>query len=112
RTRRGIVDVAHGHTDGSLGGERELAGQHLEGDDTDRVDIGGGGSHQPRGLFGGEVADGAEALAGCGEIAVGQSLGDAEIDQPGPAVRVDEDVAWFDIAVDITPDMGVIEGAP
>ena len=50
--------------------------------------------------------------AGFREIAIGQPLGDAEIDQSGPAVLVDEDVARFDVAVDITSGVGVVEGAP
>src|SRR5215207_11386630 len=106
------MHVAHSHADGRLRGERKLAGQHLEGHDASRVEIRGGGGHQPRGLLRREVADGAETGAGFRQVAIGQPLGDAEIDQSGPAVRVDQDVARFDIAVDITPDMRVVESAP
>src|SRR5829696_10380947 len=106
------MHVAHSHADGRLGGEGKLAGQHLERHHAGRVDIGGGGRHQPRGLLRREVADGTEAGAGFSQVAIGQPLGDPEIDQSGPAVRVDQDVARFDIAVDITPDMRVVESAP
>ncbi|MDF3043565.1 MAG: hypothetical protein K0Q71_6271 [Thermomicrobiales bacterium] len=67
---------------------------------------------QTGGLLGREVADGAETRAGLRQVAIGQPLGDTEIDQSGPAVLVDEDVARFDVAVDITSGMGVVEGAP
>ena len=49
-------------------------------------------------------------LADCGQVGVGQTLGDAEVDDVGVAAGVDQDVLRFDVAVDVTALVGVVEG--
>ncbi|MBT2476881.1 hypothetical protein J7E94_01015 [Streptomyces sp. ISL-94] len=84
------------------------AGEHLEQDTADGVEVGGGGDGLQEEPLGGHVLGCAEELAGGGhaggvsELADGGvGAGDAEVEQDQPVGGLpDHDVARFDVAVD------------
>ncbi len=99
-------------TEGGIGFEGAVAGEHFVSDDAESVDVGGraGLAHE---LFGGEVVDGADDGGGIGRGGGGLDFGDAEIDEFGGdvfAAGKEHDVFGFDVAVDDAGAMSGFEG--
>lgn len=106
---------AKGEGEGGAGGKDGAAGDEFDGDQSERVGIGGGSDGQAEELFGRHVGGGATGEGGHGGVDVGrgggggrvgrsiEAAGKAEIgDENGAGlIRVfrEEDVAWFEIAV-------------
>ncbi len=82
----------------------------------ERVNITAGIHGLPQGLFGGHVGRGAHRCAGLGFNAAFQQLSQAQvgyyrvIGQPTARLRLEHNVARFDIPVQHAPAMGVIQG--
>ena len=68
--------------------------------DAELPDIGGGGDRRGVQLFGRCVFEGQCAVAGGGGVAAFQLLGDAEVQQLHPALRIHQQVGGFQVAVD------------
>ena len=80
-------------------GERSLARNRFVANDSQRVDVAGGGGVLAERLLGGDVLGGAHHHAGLGDRRGVDGLGDAEVGQLHLTGRGDEDVAGFDVAV-------------
>ncbi|PKA60728.1 hypothetical protein AXF42_Ash006362 [Apostasia shenzhenica] len=76
------------------------AGDELEEEDAEAVDVARVGHLPPHGVLRGKVAE--RALHTCGEVAdaVGDELREPEVGDLRPEVAVEEDVAGFDVSVD------------
>ena len=83
----GLLDVGQRGGDGRLGLERPAAGEALERDHAERVDVGGRGGDLPAGLLGREVLRGAHDLAGPGQAEALAGAGDAEVGDLDPCGR-------------------------
>jgi hypothetical protein len=107
----GLAGQPH-HRGGQVGGrlERRAAGQHLEQDDADRVQVGAPIDLAALHLLGGEVSGRTDQGAGRGQLpGVERGLGDAEVcdlDHPVP----DEDVRRLHVPVDQAGRMGGRQG--
>jgi hypothetical protein len=100
--------VLHGHRDLVLAVEGDVAREHLEEDDAERVEIALGIDVLAQGLLGRDVVGGAQHAAVRRQPLLGQRAGDAEVRDLGRALLVDEDVLGLDVAVD---DAVVVGGA-
>ena len=124
---RGVDQVAHGlgdgrrqlrwrlvdlrHRDGDLGlaRERAAAGERLVRDDAQRVDVGRRGRRVPARLLRREVLHRAHHLAGRGQRNLVGDPGDAEVGDLDPAIRRDQQVAGFDVAVHEARGVGGVQ---
>ena len=100
RSGTGLRRWAMAVATGAVGDEGLAAGQALEGDDAEGVDVGGGGRGAALGLLGRDVGGRAHHLAGLGEGHPLRGAGDAEVGDLDPAVGGDEEVGGLDVAVD------------
>src|SRR5437763_1167861 len=67
-------------------------------------------ARRPGRLLGGHVAGRPHDLAArCQPLAFLDTLGEAEVGDPGPAVAVDQDVRRLEVAVDHAPLVGVLD---
>jgi hypothetical protein len=117
RRRRRLGDPPDGLRKGPTPLERPHAGQHLEQDDTQGIDIGRGRQLEPLYLLGGHVdrrpaddagiGDGGEAVGGS------QAEGQAEVhddgSRPAPGIRHEHDVGALEVAVQDARRVGRIE---
>jgi len=96
----GVVDV--GERDVHLGGAGEGAASRscLVGDDTQGVEVAGGGRRLTHGLLGWEVLGRAHHHAGSGEVGLVGGARDPEVGELHDPVGTDEDVRGLDVAVD------------
>ena len=89
------------------------AGQEGIEDGAQAVDV-AGCRHRPasaRGLLGSHVRRGAKDGARLGQLAVSLDLaGQAEVGDVRPALVVDQDIGWLEVAVKDAPQMGVVDG--
>uniref|UniRef100_A0A0D3HAC8 Uncharacterized protein n=1 Tax=Oryza barthii TaxID=65489 RepID=A0A0D3HAC8_9ORYZ len=90
-----LLIVRAGHVDGAA------AGDDLEEDDAEAVDVGAGGELAGESVLGGAVAVGAHDAGGdVGLVADGADLGEAEVGEAGLEGGVEEDVGGLEVAVD------------
>ena len=100
RRRRVLVQAPQRDRRRRVALERSTAGEHLEQDDAERVDVGCAGDLVAARLLRAEVVDGAERRAGDGHRRLGHGARDAEVgDLHVPGVG-DHDVAGLHVAVD------------
>ncbi len=108
--RRGAVDPRQRGAERTVAGERQLAGEQLEGDHAERVDVDGGGDLARGELLGRHVRRRAGEV-GDADPDVALVAGQAEVDDHDPAcgpVGVDQEhVVGLEIAVD---DADVVRG--
>ena len=104
-----VAEVGDGGGDRGVGDEGLAAGQALEGDDPERVDVGRGRRRAPLGLLGRDVGGRAHHLAGLREGHPVRGAGDAEVGDLDPAVGGDEEVGGLDVAVDDAGGVGHAE---
>src|SRR5579885_963692 len=92
-----------------FGEKRELTGEHLIENDAKRIDIAAIVAHAVR-LFGGHIFGRADHCARAGQhLCALHGLGQAEIDQVRVAVRAQEDIRGFDIAMNDAVIVGVLQ---
>ena len=106
--RHGLVEVAHRDRDGGVALEGHGAGQHLEEQDAERVEIGRRRRGLTPGLLGRDVGGRPHHGPGVGERRLPAGPGDAEVGHLHRAVGTDDDVAGLDVPVD---DTGAVGGA-
>ncbi len=80
--------------------ERSAAGEQLEQDDAQAVDVRGRGRHLAARLLGAEVVDRSERRAGQGDRGLGDGPGDPEVGHLDLALARHEHVARLDVAMD------------
>jgi len=92
-----------------FGSPREASGEELEEEDAEGIEVRPRVDVVAQGLLRGHVVGRAEGGVGLREtrLVALEAPGEAEIDDPGPAVGAEEDVAGLDVAVD---DPGRVEG--
>ena len=95
-----LADVLHRDRDLVLAVEGDVAGEHLEQHDAERVDVGLAVDVVAERLLGGDVVGGAEHAAVGGQALLVEGASDAEVGDLGRAFLVDEDVLGLDVAVD------------
>ncbi len=95
-----LADVLHRHGDLVLALERDLAGEHLEQHDAQRVEVGLAGDLVAERLLGGDVVGRAQHAAVGRQALLVERAGDAEVRHLRAALRVDQDVLGLDVAVD------------
>jgi hypothetical protein len=100
--------VLHRHRDLVLAVERDVAGEHLEQHDAERVDVRLAVDVVAERLLGRDVVGRAEHAAVGGQALVVERAGDAEVGDLGRALLVDQDVLGLDVAVD---DAARVRGA-
>ena len=88
--------------------ERPLVGQEVEQDHTEREDVGAPVDRLAGDLLGRHEVGGADELAVHGQVG-GLQAGDAEIGDLGRTVASQDDVGRFDVPVDDTERVGVVE---
>ena len=89
--------------------ERRSAGEHLEQEEAERVDVGAGVDRLRLHLLGREVPRGADDRAGSRQVAPALGLRDAEVgDLDGPDVG-DEHVRGLDVAMDDAVAVRMVE---
>ncbi len=88
---------------------RPLAGQRLVQDETQAVDVRGGGRRLALGLLRAEVVDRPERRAGDGTLGIGGQPGDPEVGDHRPPIAGEQDVARLDVAMDDPADVGDTE---
>ncbi|MGD0548760.1 MAG: hypothetical protein ABR991_13205, partial [Terracidiphilus sp.] len=106
-----VEDLVHQHIVGA--GEGKLASHQLIKHDAGGEDVGAAIDVLVAQPLGGHVGDGADQVAGAGEVLVALALlqaGDAEVQQLGCAVRLHKDVGRLHVAVDDVVAMGIAEG--
>ena len=103
-----LAHVAHRDGDLALPAEGDVAGEHLEERDAQRVDVRLAGDDVAQRLLGGDVVGRAENAPVGGQTLVGERAGDPEVGDLGRAFGVDEDVLRLDVAVD---DAALVGGA-
>ena len=103
-----LADVLHRHGDLVLALERDVAGEHLEEHDPERVEVGLAGDGPPERLLGRDVVRRAEHAAVGGQALLVQRARDPEVGDLRRALLVDEDVLRLDVAVD---DLALVGGA-
>jgi len=91
--------VLHRDLDRRVAGERHLPGEHLVEDDPERVQIRARVNGRAARLLRGEVLRGANDRSGLRHLRRAGAC-DAEVRHLQPAVRADDDVVRFDVAVD------------
>jgi hypothetical protein len=103
--------VLHGHGDLVLALERDVAGEHLEQDDPQGVEVRLARDRVAHGLLGGDVVRRAQDPAVGREPLLVQGPGDPEVRDLGRALLVDQDVLGLDVAVDDVARMRASQGA-
>ena len=106
-----LLDVLHRHRQRAVAGERPLARNHFVANDSQRVDVAGGGRVMTQGLFGCDVLGGAHHHPGLGDRCGVDGLGDAEVGELHLPGRGDQDVARLDVAVHQAGGVGDLQGA-
>jgi hypothetical protein len=106
--RHVLAHVLHRHGDLVLAVEGNVAGEHLEEDDAERVDVRLPVDVVAQRLLGRHVVRRAEHAAVRREAVVVERAGDAEVGDLGRALLVDQDVLRLDVAVD---DAARVRGA-
>ena len=101
-----LAHVLHRHRDLVLAVERDVAGQHLEQHDAERVDVGLAVDVVAERLLGRDVVGGPEHAAVGGQALLVERAGDAEVGDLGRALLVDQDVLGLDVAVDDVAGVG------
>jgi hypothetical protein len=103
------VNLRVHHRHRRVGLEWQLAGQHLVGDDAERVLIGGGGGGFSFAGFRAHVSRGAYDRAGLGQTVSLGGLRNAEVGDDTEALVVEHDVAGFDVPGDHAVAVGEVE---
>ena len=103
-----LADVLHRDRDLVLAVERDVAREHLEQHDAERVDVGLAVDVVAERLLGRDVVGGPEHAAVGGQPLLVERARDAEVGDLGRALRVDEHVLRLDVAVH---DAAVVRGA-
>ena len=85
------------------------AGEHLEQDETGRVDVGRGRDHLAARLLGAEVVDTAQRRAGHRQLRLAEGARDAEVGDLDPAAARQQHVRRLDVAVDDAARMRCVE---
>ena len=94
-----LLHVLHRHRHLALGLERDLAREHLEQHDPERVDVGLLGHVAAEGLLGRDVVGGAEHAPGRGQPVGLERAGDPEVGDLPASLRVDQHVLRLHVAV-------------
>ena len=97
--RQVVVEVRERGGDRGLPVERPLPAERLVGHHAERVHVRPRRRGAPARLLGADVVDAAHDRAGQRERLEGVRPGDAEVDQHGPAVGGEQDVAGLEVAV-------------
>ena len=105
RGHRRLGDLLERDGDGAVAVEGHPAGEQLEEDDADGVEVGGRADRMPLRLLGREVLRRAHDRARLGHVR-GAGAGDAEVRDLRPVLGVDDHVLGFEIAVDDRPGSG------
>ena len=103
-----LAHVLHRHRDLVLAVEGDVAREHLEEDDAERVEVALGVDVLAQGLLGRDVVGRAQHAAVGRQPLLVERAGDPEVGDLGRALLVDEDVLGLDVAVD---DAAVVGGA-
>jgi hypothetical protein len=90
-------------------GVRRGAGEHLEGQAGERVEVGPVTDRLAGGLLRGHVPRGAQVLAAGGDGRVVQRLREPEVGEDRTFLLVDEDVGRLEVPVDDTAAVGVVQ---
>ena len=112
RTRHHEIGLAprHEHRRNRVPGERHLAGHGLDQEQRQRVHVGLSIDGQPLGLLGRAVLRRAEQHAlRLGPRRLGQGPGEAEVGDPEPTLRAEQQVCRLDVAMHEAFAMGVLE---
>ena len=91
--------MRHGDADRRVGDERTSAVQALIGHDAERVDVAGRPHFAPRGLLRRQVRRGADERAGLCDGSRVDGARNSEVGDFDDAIRPDEQVPRFDVAV-------------
>jgi hypothetical protein len=106
-----LAHVLHRHRDLVLAVEGDVAGEHLEEHDAQRVEVALRIDVLAQRLLGRDVVGRAEHAPVGGEALLGQRARDPEVGDLGRALLVDEDVLGLDVAVDDAVVVGGAQGA-
>ena len=93
------VETPVGHRDVVVTAERRLPGEHLVGQDAERVQVGAAVGVGAGDLLGGEVGGGAHHHAAGGGAGLGDGADQPEVGEFDGTVGGDQDVLRFDVAV-------------
>lgn len=103
-----LDEIGEGAVAGSTNG---AAGEEFEEHSAERIDVGGGGDGLAGDLFGTGVIGREERMHGRRHAVIdADQLGDAEVEEFGSPVGIDEDIGRFEIAVNDEVAMGVGDG--